>query len=87
MDIIRFTQTDLSIFGNRGFAVILKTVLFLSLTNVNLSVLKPWYPKTSLPIRAYYTFNCFPGSLEAKANALPESVAALARLLTFAGFL
>jgi hypothetical protein len=66
--------------------VILKTVVFLSLTNVNLSVLKQWYPKTSLPIRAY-TFNCFPGSLEAKANALPESVAALARLLTLARFL
>jgi len=34
-----------------------------------------------------YTFNCFPGSLEAKANALPEPVASLARLLTLARFL
>jgi len=34
-----------------------------------------------------YTFNCFPGSLEAKANALPESVASFAWLLTLAIFL
>jgi hypothetical protein len=29
-----------------------------------------------------YTFNCFPGGLEAKANALPELVASLSWLLT-----
>jgi hypothetical protein len=33
------------------------------------------------------TFNCFPGGLETKANALPEAVACLAWLLTLVRFL
>jgi hypothetical protein len=37
--------------------------------------------------RNHYTFNCFPGSLETKANALPKSIATLAWLLTLARFL
>jgi len=37
--------------------------------------------------RTQYTFNCFPGGLEAQANALPEAAASLAWLLILGRFL